>query len=194
MRTRNKPYCRFTARGAYSNTGSKDLHGWSDLRCTVVSNNNEAVFCWAQEGFYGFSLWEAAMLWGGLMGVTLVFMLLHSAQQQQCTWMCVFDSLNYHRYSWSERTLWISGPPDNGNWPPAALEPSYVALRLTLPVSAVDYMYVKMVICQCPRVAWNFPTPLRFPANKQGSIVEYKAEKGTHLIEPTVRKSLLVPI
>ncbi len=27
-----KPYCRFAARGAYSNTENKDLHGWSDLR------------------------------------------------------------------------------------------------------------------------------------------------------------------
>jgi hypothetical protein len=32
MRTRNKPYCRFAARGAYYNTENKNSHGWSDSR------------------------------------------------------------------------------------------------------------------------------------------------------------------
>jgi hypothetical protein len=38
----------------------------------IFSHKNEAVFCWVREGFYGFGLWEAPMLWGEVIGVTLV--------------------------------------------------------------------------------------------------------------------------
>jgi hypothetical protein len=40
-----------------------------------------------------------------------------------------------------------------------------------------------MVFLRCQRVAWQFQTPIRFPAVKQGLILEKEAEKCTHLIE-----------
>ncbi len=38
----------------------------------IFSHKNEALFCYAQEWIYAIGLWGAAMLWCGLMGVTLV--------------------------------------------------------------------------------------------------------------------------
>ncbi len=37
--------------------------------------------------------------------------------------------------------------------------------------------YVNMIVFRCPRVAWQFQTPICFPAMKQGLILDYKKSK-----------------
>ncbi len=51
-----------------------------------------------------------------------------------------------------------------------------------------------MVVSRCPGVVWQFQTPIRFPAVKQGLILEWEAERCTNLKELNVRKPLVVSI
>ncbi len=54
--------------------------------------------------------------------------------------------------------------------------------------------YVKMAVSWFPLVAWQFQTPIRFPAVKHGLILEWEAEKSAYLTKLNVRKPLVVSI
>ncbi len=71
-------------------------------------------------------------------------------------------------------------------------------LRRDMPCFATtsrpETINVYMVVFRCPRDAWQFQTPICFPAVKQGLILEQEAEKSTYLNELDVRKPLVVSI
>ncbi len=51
-----------------------------------------------------------------------------------------------------------------------------------------------MAVLRCPRVAWKFQIPIRFPAVKQGLTLEEEAEKSTNLNELDVRRPFVESI